>query len=482
MHREHQNAAEGCRALAAGGRLLAYFLAGLALAVSRPASAQIPFPPPQQPVVNPVPEGGVPSVGTVPGASATAPQPNLVPRPLPSGVVHGDAFRPHPGGHVQVSPPGVGGAVGLAPSRESRCAHGCPIPPSGPGPLGPAAPYCVYGVDSTGPQGCGEATWGNWGAVPWQAFGPGEYTGHARPEHVPEYRLRVDDLLELVYRLTRDETTKPYQLNVGDEVRIESVADPTLDRQLIVQPDGSITLKLLGQIRATRRTVVELRDELERQYQKYYREPAITVTPIKVNTRLEDLRQSVNSQYGTGGQVRQARVTPEGTIALPAVSSVYVQGLTLDELECELRQRYAETVEGIEVTPVLLQRAPRFIYVLGEVHQPGRYTLEGPTTAMQAIALAHGWGIGANLRQVVVFRRGDDWRLLATMLDVRGALYGKRPGPADEIWLNDSDIVLVPKGPMRVTNELIEQVFTRGIYGVLPFSTNYSFNNFGQIN
>jgi polysaccharide export outer membrane protein len=156
--------------------------------------------------------------------------------------------------------------------------------------------------------------------------------------------------------------------------------------------------------------------------------------------------------------------------------------LTLDELKREIDERYAATIEGIEVTPVLANRAPRFIYVVGEVQLPGRYELSGPTTSMQAIALAGSWNIGANLRQVVVFRRGDDWRLMATMLDLQGALYGKRPCPADEIWLNDSDIVLVPKSPIRWANEFIDQVFTQGIYGVMPFQgISLNFNKFSTL-
>ena len=101
------------------------------------------------------------------------------------------------------------------------------------------------------------------------------------------------------------------------------------------------------------------------------------------------------------------------------------------------------------MTPILAQRAPRFIYVVGEVRNPGRFDLVGPTTAMQSIALAGGWNNGGNLRQIVVFRRAEDWRLLATRLDIRGALYGERPSPSDEIWLRDSDIVVVPKMPIR---------------------------------
>jgi polysaccharide biosynthesis/export protein len=131
----------------------------------------------------------------------------------------------------------------------------------------------------------------------------------------------------------------------------------------------------------------------------------------------------------------------------------------------------------------LSQRAPRYVFVLGEVKTPGRFTLEGPTTLIGAIGMAGSWTVGANLRQVVVFRRGEDWRLLATMLDVNGALYGRRPVPADDIWLNDNDIVVVPKTPITVVDEFIGQFFTQGLYSAFPqFSFgSFNFDNFRTI-
>lgn len=344
----------------------------------------------------------------------------------------------------------------------------------------PAAPHPIHGVDCVG-NCCAEAGWGAARPLDFQPFAQGEYVGHARSAHVHEYRLRVDDILEFVFRLTREETTRPYRLNVGDEVRVESFSDPTLNRDLLIQPDGSITLRLLGQMKATKLTVDELRQELDQAYSKYYKIPAVTVTPLRVNTKLEDLRATVDARAGAGGQNRQARVTPEGTIALPAIGSVPVQGMTLTELKRELDERFAAEVEGIEVTPVLLTRAPRYAYVLGEVKLPGRYTLEAPTTVMQMIALAGGWNVGANTRQIVVFRRGDDWRLLATMLDLRGALYGKMPCPADEIWVNDADLIIIPKSPILVADDFINLVFTRGIYGVAPYSVSTAFSFFNQL-
>jgi polysaccharide export outer membrane protein len=128
------------------------------------------------------------------------------------------------------------------------------------------------------------------------------------------------------------------------------------------------------------------------------------------------------------------------------------------------------------MTPILAARAPRFIYVVGEVRNPGRFDLVGPTTVMQSIALAGGWINGGNLRQIVVFRRAEDWRMLATKIDIRGALYGERPAPSDEIWLRDSDIVAVPKTPIRRLDDLIQLYLTQGAYAAFPVFFNYQLN------
>jgi polysaccharide export outer membrane protein len=327
-----------------------------------------------------------------------------------------------------------------------------------------------------------EATWKAMGPVSdFQEWAQGEYVGRARISHVPEYRLRVDDQLEFVFRVTRNQIATPYKLNVGDEVTIESTNDRELRRSLVVLPDGTLTLPLIGQVRAANMTVNQLREELEKQYEKYYNLPGITVTPTKVDTKLEDLRYTVSGRSGFGGQVLQGRVTPEGTIQLPAVGSVPAQGLTLDEFRMELDQRFAEKIEGIEVMPVLSQRAPRYVYVLGEVANPGRFTLEAPTTVMQAIAMAGSWNVGAHITHIVVFRRVDDWRLVATTLDIRAALLGKTPCPASEIWVGDTDLVIVPKSKLLRADNFIELIFTRGLYGVIPFQGGVQYTAFRDL-
>jgi polysaccharide export outer membrane protein len=363
----------------------------------------------------------------------------------------------------------------------------------------PANPTPVCAVDCFG-ENCGCAsgqcahqkkwqnasgmTWRDMKPSPFQSYGQGEYVGHQRLAHVPEYRLRVDDQIAFLFRLTREETDKPYLINVGDEFQVESFTDNNLNRNLLVQPDGTVTLRLLGQVKATKLTVAKLRDKIEELYTKYYKVPAITLTPVRVNTKLEDLRNVVDNRNGiVGGQTVLLRVNPEGTIALPAIGYMMAQGLTLEELKHEINLKYKETIPGMEVTPILQTRAPRYVYVLGEVKSPGRYQLDGPTTVMQALAQAGSWNVGANLRQIVIFRRGDDWRLMATTVNLQGALLlANQPCPPGELWVNDSDVILVPKGPLLLTDDYINLIFTRGLYSVVPFTTNYQWNGVGVIN
>lgn len=344
--------------------------------------------------------------------------------------------------------------------------------------------YCdtpFIGVDgqngcNEGLSGCKEPRWNTARPIPWEAFGPGEYVGPHRSPHVPEYRLRPNDQLQVIFRESRERSDTAYRLNVGDEVKVESILDKDLDRSVTIQPDGTITLRLLNQVAAAGRTVEELRLDIERRYEKFYNDASVTVTPIQDNTRLKDLLKAIQVNFGTLAQGQLVTVTPDGSISLVGLSTVFVQGLTLDELKVEIDERYRLLVgDGLDATPILLQRAPRFVYVLGEVRIPGQFTLQGPTTVSQAIAMAGGWNVGANLRQIVIFRRNDDWRLIATKLDLGGALFGERPNPSDEIFVRDSDVVLLPKSPILRADDWINLIFTRGLYSALPgLNTAYS--------
>lgn len=341
----------------------------------------------------------------------------------------------------------------------------------------------VCGVQCGRPGAACNATWADARQIPWSMFGPGEYVGPARPEHVSNYYLRVNDLLTLTFIESRTERSDRYRFGVGDRLQIEwirgaSETDPTLDRELLVQPDGTISLPLINDAVAAGKTVDELQAELVKRYEEQgLREPMIAITPLETNTAIQDLLSAVVGRNASAGQVQDLTVTPEGTIQAAGIGSVYVQGLTLEELRAELEARYTAVFgPGLKVTPALTERATSYVFVGGEVVSPGRYTLEGPTTVMQAIALAGGWNNGGNLREVVVFRRDENWCLKATKINIRAPFYGSDPCPSKDVWLRDNDLIVVPKTKILCATDLIELYFTRGVYAVFPTSYVYNLN------
>jgi hypothetical protein len=104
--------------------------------------------------------------------------------------------------------------------------------------LSPADPHPIPAIDCTrDPDQCGQL-WNGLGPVlGFQEYAQGEYVGRARLAHVPSYRLRVDDVLDFVFRVTRSEIPTPYEINVGDELTVESAIDLNLRRSLVVLPD-----------------------------------------------------------------------------------------------------------------------------------------------------------------------------------------------------------------------------------------------------
>ena len=115
--------------------------------------------------------------------------------------------------------------------------------------------------------------------------------------------------------------------------------------------------------------------------------------------------------------------------------------------------------------------------MVGQVGQTGQFELVGPTTVLQAIALAQGDLDGSNMRNVVVLRRDQNWRLMATRLDLLGAINGLRPHPSDDFYLRDSDIVIVPRKPIQRLSEAVNLYLTETLFRVFPQQVVFDVDN-----
>jgi len=70
-------------------------------------------------------------------------------------------------------------------------------------------------------------------------------------------------------------------------------------------------------------------------------------------------------------------IGPDGTIYLPRLRALYVEGLTVEELRSFLTQQFSAFVLQPEVYIRPIGYRPVRIYVRGEVRRPGYYTLSG---------------------------------------------------------------------------------------------------------
>ncbi len=393
--------------------------------------------------------------------------PNLAGPYIPAAV------GPQGPSYVTVGPDGSHGAACATCVAPMNHAPSPIIMSPGPQPVGVrsgACVPCISGVDCVDGQGR-ETRWTDAKPVDFQPLMHGEFIGPIRLPAMMQYRVRLGDELQFIYVLSRQRIDPEYRLQVGDELKIASITDPSINGTVSIQSDGKAYPPMIqSTVNAVGLTIPQLRIELEKAYLKYLKNPAIDVQPILTNTRLRDLQNSVDSRFGTGGQVQNVTVNPDGRINLQMIGSLYVYGLTLDDIRREVNLRYAERVTGIEIEPRLSRQAQHFAWVFGEVGKPGKIELTSPTSVTMALAMAEGVKIGGNQRQVIVVRRADDWRAVATKLDLRGQHLGRRPTPADDIWLRDSDLIIVPKTPIEVLDNQIEQVLTKGLYRVVPFN------------
>lgn len=330
-------------------------------------------------------------------------------------------------------------------------------------------------VSQCGPTGCGNrfCLGCRNRSNGWESYGPGQHLGLPRTPTVNDYRLRVNDEIEFVFQANRIQSPQQYRLTIGDTVRVVSAADERLNASSLesgvsIMSDGTISLDIIGPVFAANRTISELQEELNRRYEEFVSNPSITITGISTDTRLRDFLNSVDARAGAGGQSRTARVTRDGTLRLPLIGAVRVVGLTLDELEREVNSRFNLQVPGVRVSVVLSEQAPQFIYVLGEVLEPGQFELNGPTTVTQALALAGGWRNGGKLNEIIVFRRDQDWRLMGLRVNLREGFTARGPLQSDDVWLRDSDVVLIPKRPIVHLADAIELYFTRTLYALFP--------------
>ena len=301
----------------------------------------------------------------------------------------------------------------------------------------------------------------------------------------PQYRIAPGDQLEIIYHVKNIPTPGGYRLKIEDRVKIQFPFQEELNQTLTVGSDGKIRCLLNGDVMVMGFTTQEVETKLRETYAKHLREPELTVTVEAANVKIAELKKAITT--APRGQSRLVPVKPDGTIDLPYVGQVIAASKTVDELKRELDALYAKNeLEEIEVTAQLLEFAKKRFFVMGEVLSPGPIESTTPLSLFQAIISAGGTNTRADQSNVLVVRRDMLPVPEAVVVDMNDLLSRTKPGPGGyvpdgsgfrhDLYLADGDIVFVPPSGMAKANDWIDQVFTRGIRSVLPYSANVGLN------
>jgi polysaccharide export outer membrane protein len=145
---------------------------------------------------------------------------------------------------------------------------------------------------------------------------------------------------------------------------------------------------------------------------------------------------------------RVVRVSDDGMISLPLLGPIRAAGRTPRQLEVGLQDTLRSTyMRDPRVSVTVKEPAPRPIYVVGEVNQPGAYVASGEEqlTVLRAIAVARGAKPNAARGRALVLRPRVDGEPLQIRINLKEVVRGKAP----DLVLIPNDVVYVPNSTER---------------------------------
>jgi polysaccharide export outer membrane protein len=181
--------------------------------------------------------------------------------------------------------------------------------------------------------------------------------------------------------------------------------------------------------------------------------------PIDANYRLGPGDRLVLILTGDVESSYTLDVTREGFVVIPQVGQIFVNNLTLGDLEVLLASRLSRVYSGVRrdgtgstrFSVSVAKLRTNQVFVVGDVLHPNSYSISSAGTALTALYAAGGPSINGSLRRIEVRRGGR----VVDVLDVYDYLI--RGDASHDVRLQTGDIVFVPVhgARARVVGEVI---------------------------
>jgi polysaccharide biosynthesis/export protein len=162
---------------------------------------------------------------------------------------------------------------------------------------------------------------------------------------------------------------------------------------------------------------------------------------------------------------RTVRVNGAGAISLPLIGPVIVAGLTAQQAETYIADRYSDKyLQNPQISIFIKEFTTERITLDGAVVRPGIYPLTGQITLLRALALAGGFGPIADSSEVRLFRVNEKGERQVAVFDVELIRAGKKDDPD----IKGGDLIVVQRDANR---RMLKDSILRDVLDSLnPFS------------
>lgn len=141
--------------------------------------------------------------------------------------------------------------------------------------------------------------------------------------------------------------------------------------------------------------------------------------------------------YGISQSSKKYAISPEGTIIVEKIGPVTLVGLNVEQAQSKIRSKMGPHYQGSSITLTIGQTRTVVVNILGEVINPGTYTLSAFSTVFNALYMAGGITQIGTLRNIKVSRGG---RIISKVDVYDYILNGKLTG---NVMLQDNDAIIV---------------------------------------
>ncbi len=141
--------------------------------------------------------------------------------------------------------------------------------------------------------------------------------------------------------------------------------------------------------------------------------------------------------YGASQKTIESTVSPDGTVTIEGYGPVQVSGLTVEQANARLRSTLGSRYSSSKIRLTVGQTRTIMVNVMGEVKNPGTYTLPAFATVFHALYMAGGTNDLGTMRNIKVYRNN---RLVSSVDIYDYILNGKLTG---NVKLADNDVISV---------------------------------------